>query len=385
MAENIVSEVEDRLTDLFGANDDAAPDAEAASDVESVPDFDDVSSDIEDAPTLEEDNDDLEESPLKDLKSIVLSIDWEISDEIMSRFLDQIKGLMEVYQDDRIIQMFLKLLHSVGKYIKAKKENSDADVVKLLNSSYAGMEKAVLKKGITEDEKKKLIVAEVNKFKKIRERLEGKAARTARDIPTSEKEEASQPEPEVVVEEPVSQAEPEVVIEEPVSQPEPEVVIEEPVRQPDMEPEVEEVISQTAHDEAAEEIPAAISAAKPRGLGLGSKVNLFVFLPLVIVVAAGYVYLRQLTGISLQIDQMIQTYIGVSIEDAGHIVLAVFCGLIIVIGLIASILVSRMASKVRYLTGVVENINSGGPLSDIEVTSGDEIGALAKAIGRLRR
>ena len=109
------------------------------------------------------------------------------------------------------------------------------------------------------------------------------------------------------------------------------------------------------------------------------------FLPLVIVVAAGYVYLRQLTEISLQIDQMIQTYSGVSVEDAGHIVLAVFCGLIIVIGLIASILVSRMAGKVRYLTGVVENINAGGPLSEIKVTSGDEIGALAKAIGRLRR
>lgn len=373
MAENIVSEVEDRLTDLFGANDGDAPEVEVTSDAESVPDFNDVRSDIEDAPTLEEEHDDLEESPLKDLKSIVLSIDWEISDEIMSRFLEQVNGLMKVYQDDRIIQMFLKLLNSVGKYIKAKKENSDADVVKLLNSAYAGLEKAVLTKEITEDEKKKLIIAEVNKFKKIRERLEGKsAAGTGKDIAASEKEKAGQMEPEVAVEEAVSQPEPEVVIEEAVSQPEPEV-------------EIEEVVSQPEQEKVEEEIPAAISAARSRGIGLGSKVNLFVLLPLVIVVAAGYVYLRQLTGIPLQIDQMIQTYSGVTMEDAGHIVLAIFCGLVVLIGLIASIYVSRLAGKVRYLTGVVENINAGGPISEIKVTSGDEIGALAKAIGRLRK
>ena len=399
MAENIVSEVEDRLTDLFGASDNDAPDAEVTTEAESVPDFDDVRSDIEDAPTLEEEHADLEESPLKDLKSIVLSIDWEISDEIMSRFLDQVNGLMKVYQDDRIIQMFLKLLNSVGRYIKAKKENSDADVVKLLNSAYAGLEKAVLTKEITEDEKKKLIIAEVNKFKKIRERLEGKpAAGTGKAVTTCEKEKADQPEPEVAVEEAVTQPEPEVTVEEAVSQPEPEVAIEEDVRQPvvdpvfeeaasqpETEPQVEEVVSQPGQEKVTEEIPAAISAAKSRGIGLGSKVNLFVLLPLVIIVAAGYAYLRQLTGIHLQIDQMIQTYSGVSIEDAGHIVLAVFCGLVVLIGLFASVYVSRLAGKVRYLTGVVENINAGGSISEVKITSGDEIGALAKAIGRLRK
>ncbi|MBW2216645.1 MAG: hypothetical protein JRF34_05560, partial [Deltaproteobacteria bacterium] len=232
MADNIVSEVEDRLTDLFGDGDEdssgieVASDVEVTPDVESVTDFDDVSSDIEDAPTLEEDNDALEQSPLKELKPIVLSIDWEISDEIMSRFLDQVNSLMGIYQGDRIILMFLNLLNSVGKYIKAKKENSDADVVKLLNSSYAGLEKAVLTKEITEDEKKKLIITEVNKFKKIREKLGGKpAAEPKKDVIAPVKEKASRPEPEV--EQPVSISEPEPGVEEAVSQPFQEEVTEE--------------------------------------------------------------------------------------------------------------------------------------------------------------
>lgn len=373
MAENIVSEVEDRLTDLFGDGGEDSSDVEVAPDVESVTDFDDVSSDIEDAPTLEEDNDALEESPLKDLKSIVLSIDWEISDEIMSRFLDQVNSLMGTYQGDRIILMFLNLLNSVGKYIKAKKENSDADVVKLLNSSYAALEKSILTKEITEDEKKKLIITEVNKFKKIREKLGGKPAEEPKkDVISPEKEEVSQPEPAVEVEEEVSQPEPAVEVEEAVSQPEPE-------------PEVEEAVSEPVQEEVTEEPPAVISAAKSKGLGLGSKINLFVLLPLIIVVAAGYVYIRQLTGVTLQIDQTIQTYSGVSIEDARNIVFAVFCGLVIIIGLIASIFVRRLAGTVKYLTDVVENINAGEVVPEIKVKSGDEIGALAEAIGRLRK
>jgi len=337
--------VEDRLTDLFGDDTEDSPEVEVSPDVESVPDFDDVSSDIEDAPTLEEDHDDLEESPLKDLKSTVLSIDWEISDEIMSRFLVQVNNLMGIYQGDRVIQMFLNLLNSVGKYIKAKKENSDADVVKLLNSSYAGLEKAVLTKEITEDEKKKLIIAEVNKFKKIREKLGGKpAAEPKTDVTTPEREKASKPEPE---------------------------------------PEIEEAVSEPFQEEVTEETPTVISAAKSKGLGLGSKINLFMLLPLIVLVAAGYVYISQMTAITLQIDQMVQAYSGVSIEDARNIVFAVFCGLLIIIGLITSIYVGRLAGKVKYLTDVVENINAGEAIPEIKVTSRDEIGALAEAIGRL--
>jgi len=360
LAENIVSEVEDRLTDLFGGDDDDSSDVEVAPDVESVTDFDDVSSDIEDAPTLEEDNDALEESPLKDLKSVVLSIDWEISDELMSRFLEQVNSLMGIYQGDRIIQMFLNLLNSVGKYIKAKKENSDADVVKLLNSSYAGLEKAVLTKEITEDEKKKLIITQVNKFKKIREKLGGKpAAEPKKEVITPEKEKVSKPEPVLEAEEVVSQPEP--------------------------EPEVEEAVSKPVQEEVTAEPPVVISAAKSKGLGLGSKINLFVLLPLIIVVASGYVYIRQLIVITLQIDQTVQAYSGVSIEDARNIVFAVFCGLVIIIGLTASMYVRRLAGKVKDLTDVVENINAGKAVPEIKVTSGDEVGALAEAIGRLHK
>ena len=225
MAHNLVNEVEDRLADLFGENGDDESEMELSPDVETAPDFDDVSSDIEDTPILEEDNGNIEDSPLKELKSIVLSIDWEISDEIMTRFLTHVNGLMETYLDDRIIQMFLQLLSSVGKYIKAKKEDSDPDVVRLLNSAYVGLERVVLTKEITADERKRLIINEVNKFKKIREKLGGQPAPAKKVVGPAKEEVASKPD--------------------------------------------------TAAEEAEENTPIAVSEGQSKGLGLGSKFNLF--------------------------------------------------------------------------------------------------------------
>ena len=152
---SIVEEVEKRLDDLFGDGDESS-------------DFEEDSDDIEGPLALERDGGDVEDSPLKELKPIVLSIDWEITDEIMIKFLGQVDVLKEAYKDDKIILMFLQLLGSVGKYIKAKKASADPDVVKLLNSAYAGLEKVLLTEGITETERKKLLIAEVNKFKKLK-------------------------------------------------------------------------------------------------------------------------------------------------------------------------------------------------------------------------
>jgi len=335
LAENLINEVEDRLADLFSEGGDDEPKVETPPDVDTSPDFNDVGSDMDDPPILEEDNGDIEDSPLKELKSIVLSIDWEISDEIMTRFLNQVNGLMETYQDDRIIQMFLQLLSSVGKYIKAKKENSDPDVVKLLNSAYVGLEKVVLTEEISGDERKKLIIIEVNKFKKIREKLSGKPAAAKRVAPTSKEEVVGKPE--------------------------------------------------TGAEAAKEKTPVTVSEVQSKRLGFGSKFNLAVLLPLIIVVAAAYIYVRQLTRVPLQIDQMIQAYTGVPFEDAGNVVLAVLCGLVILIGLIASGYVHRLAGKVKTLTHVVERLVVGEDAPPIKFKPGDEIGALAEAIRHLSK
>lgn len=110
-------------------------------------------------------------SPIKNLKALVFSIDWEITDEIMIDFLKETKRLSKKYQNDKVLSLFLKLHESIGKYIKAKKARAHPDSIKLIASVYKNFEKVLLSTGISEIQKKKLLSAEVKKFKSFKQRV----------------------------------------------------------------------------------------------------------------------------------------------------------------------------------------------------------------------
>lgn len=116
-------------------------------------------------------NVELEDSPLGDLKAIALSIDWEIDDEIMTRLNDEVEELKEKYRDDNVIVLFLRLLGSVGKYVKANKAHSHPDAIKLLNTVFINLEKVIMSKGMQETKREKILLGEVKRFKKLKESI----------------------------------------------------------------------------------------------------------------------------------------------------------------------------------------------------------------------
>jgi len=77
-------EVEDRLQNLFG--EEEPPEA------------------------AETKSDDIKPHPLRDLKTVVLAIDWEITDEVMTSFVEQVAVLQDTYRNDKIVLVFLQLL-----------------------------------------------------------------------------------------------------------------------------------------------------------------------------------------------------------------------------------------------------------------------------------
>jgi hypothetical protein len=143
--EGINEQVEDRLDNLFGE--------EEASDVV-------IKEEIEPR-----------DSPLRELKTIVLSIDWEITDEVMTSFVDQIKVLKEKYSDNKIILVFLQLLGSLGEYIKINKGRSHPDTFKILNSLFNNLDKIFQYPDLAESEKKKILAIELAKYKNLKEQL----------------------------------------------------------------------------------------------------------------------------------------------------------------------------------------------------------------------
>ena len=143
--ESFAEEVEDRLENLFG--EDEAEEVAPAESAETA------------------------DSPLRELKAIVLSIDWEITDEVMLRFVEQIADLQDVFKDDRVVLIFLQLLGSIGEYIRTNLGKSHPDSFKMLSSLYKNLALVVHQEEMPDTEKRKILSTELAKYKKLKGRL----------------------------------------------------------------------------------------------------------------------------------------------------------------------------------------------------------------------
>lgn len=182
----VAGEVEDRLKDLFGER--------------------------EESPAIAGESDSPEEdSPIRKLKSTILSIDWEISDDVLDKLIKEIGVLENTYKDDKNLLVFFQLLGSVGKYVKSTKANAHPGAIRLLNSVYNSMEIVILSKGITTAEKRKILHVQVEQFKKLKAQIALRKAEMAKKkevIPSEIKPAIDEKEEDVVV-----QVEPEVITE----------------------------------------------------------------------------------------------------------------------------------------------------------------------------
>ncbi|MCD6586377.1 MAG: hypothetical protein J7K96_11495 [Desulfobacteraceae bacterium] len=167
------AEVSSRLDELFGDDDsEGLPVSNVPSDAVSVAGESKRAARKSVKPVADRASDTLgEESPVGNLKALVFSIDWEITDETMVDFLTEIKRLRQRYKNDKILSLFLKLHESIGKYIKAKKARAHPDSIKFVASVYKSFEKVLLSPGIKENQKKQLLNAEVKKFKDFKQRV----------------------------------------------------------------------------------------------------------------------------------------------------------------------------------------------------------------------
>ena len=138
-------EVEDRLQNLFG-EEEPSEDADAKSA-------------------------DIKPHPLRDLKTVILSIDWEITDEVMNSFVEQVAVLQDKYRSDKIVLVFLQLLGSIGEYIRTHLGQSHPDAFKILTSLFSELEKIVQSEDLTEVEKKRILSIELGKYKKLKTQL----------------------------------------------------------------------------------------------------------------------------------------------------------------------------------------------------------------------
>ena len=106
--------------------------------------------------------------PLSELKNLILSIDWEITDEVLEKLLQQIEDLNVTYEHDKTILTLLQILNSLGIYIKKNRAKAHPKTFKTLNSVFSSLDKVVLSKDMEAAERKKILGAEMSRYQKLR-------------------------------------------------------------------------------------------------------------------------------------------------------------------------------------------------------------------------
>jgi hypothetical protein len=109
--------------------------------------------------------------PLKDLKSAILAIDWEITDDGLDSFLHQVNALMEHFSDDTINQKLLKILSSLGKYLRSHKSKAHPETIKRIMAVYSTLEGSVTNDELSQSDRENLLREEIKQFQRLKSQI----------------------------------------------------------------------------------------------------------------------------------------------------------------------------------------------------------------------
>jgi len=109
-----------------------------------------------------------EESPISRLKSLILSIDWEITDEILMQFNEELVDLRGIWAGEKINLVYVQALEKISKYIYQKKADSHPSAIKLLLTLYHNLEKIVSSIDLTKEQKKEILLEDVKRFESLK-------------------------------------------------------------------------------------------------------------------------------------------------------------------------------------------------------------------------
>jgi pilus assembly protein FimV len=116
-----------------------------------------------------------DESPISRLKSLVLSIDWEITDEVLLQFNEELMDLKGIWAGEKINLVYLQALEKISKYIYQNKADSHPNAIKLFLTLYYNLEKIVSSHDLSEQQKKDILVEDVKRFENLKRLIKQKS------------------------------------------------------------------------------------------------------------------------------------------------------------------------------------------------------------------
>jgi hypothetical protein len=113
------------------------------------------------------------DNPLNELKSIILAIDWEITEDTLDALLVQVGRLLPTYEADKASRILLKILNSLGKYLRSHKSNAHPDAIMQIMSVYSSLEKVITDDSVDEADKQTILSEAVKQFTHLKTEITG--------------------------------------------------------------------------------------------------------------------------------------------------------------------------------------------------------------------
>ena len=137
--------------------------APSIDEFEDLTQFADESFDTDEVDLFEFTDD--EDSPLLRLKSIVLSLDWDITEETLAELNEELRNLRSLWEGDKVAQIYLQGMENVGRYLQDKGAYAHPNAIKLLLTLYYNYEKIISSTDISGEAITAMLKADIRKFK----------------------------------------------------------------------------------------------------------------------------------------------------------------------------------------------------------------------------
>lgn len=111
----------------------------------------------------------LSDHPLQVLKALVLSIDWEISEDTVSGFLLELGRLQKTHADDPVNRKWFELLVGIGNYILKRKADIHPEAIRLLHAVFRDMEDTFVPDRMPAAQRKERLLSRISEYNRLRD------------------------------------------------------------------------------------------------------------------------------------------------------------------------------------------------------------------------
>jgi hypothetical protein len=111
-------------------------------------------------------------SPLKDIKSIVLSLEWELDKGMLDKFDVEINKLQALNEGNYTILGFLLILRFLGRYIRVRGTDANRGSITLLLSVYDNLEDVILSEDMTAENKRVILLEDIKNYREWVDKLD---------------------------------------------------------------------------------------------------------------------------------------------------------------------------------------------------------------------